>query len=239
MKKLSKYLFSSFWMFGFIFSGYLNGQVTREHSLLDAKSFDAKISTVSNAQLVDIRTPEEYEKGHLPEAVNTDWRSPDFEKKIQNLDKTMPVFVYCLSGGRSEAATAKMKAMGFQQIYELQGGIMKWRGANLPEVSSVHEQAKGMSVNDFQALLNSEKPVLIDFYADWCAPCQKMKPWLEEISVEMPDKVKVIRINVDENQALCKSMGIEGLPVLQLYKDKTMTWSHTGKIEKEAVLKQL
>ena len=66
-----------------------------------------------------------------------------------------------------------------------------------------------------------------------------MKPYLEEISKEMSDKVVVIRINADENKSLCKELKIDGLPVLQLYKGQQLTWSNTGYIEKADVVKKI
>jgi thioredoxin len=116
---------------------------------------------------------------------------------------------------------------------------MKWRGANLPETTDNAVVSNGMSKQQFDALLISDKLVLIDFYADWCAPCNKMKPYLEEISNDMADKVVVIRINADDNKALCKELKIDALPVLQLYKNKTLSWTNTGFIEKAEVVKQL
>jgi thioredoxin len=96
-----------------------------------------------------------------------------------------------------------------------------------------------MTKADFDALLNNEKTVLIDFYADWCAPCKKMKPYLEEISNEMQQSVSVVRINADDNQNLCKLLNIDALPVLQVYKNKSLVWKNEGFIEKEKVVKQL
>jgi thioredoxin len=96
-----------------------------------------------------------------------------------------------------------------------------------------------MTKGEFDALLNSDKLVLIDFYAEWCAPCKKMKPYLDEISKDMADKVVIIRINADDNQALCKELKIDVLPVLQLYKNKTLKWTNTGFIDKAEVVKQL
>ena len=132
-----------------------------------------------------------------------------------------------------------MRSDGFKTVYELNGGIMKWRGANLPETTDNTTATNGMTKQQFEALLNSDKLVLIDFYADWCAPCKKMKPYLEKISKDMADKVFVIRINADDNQSLCKELGIDALPVLQLYKNKTLIWTNTGFIEKAEVVKQL
>ncbi|MEI7527044.1 MAG: thioredoxin domain-containing protein, partial [Mariniphaga sp.] len=73
----------------------------------------------------------------------------------------------------------------------------------------------------------------------WCDPCKKMKPYLEEITKEMGDKVLVQRINVDDNQAICKILKIDALPVLQLYKNSIVVWSNKGFIEKAAVVKAI
>lgn len=131
-----------------------------------------------------------------------------------------------------------MRSDGFKQVYELAGGIMKWRAADLPE-STNNSASAGMSREQFDALLNTDKTVLIDFYADWCGPCKKMKPYLEEISNDMKNTVLVVRINADDNQALCRNLKIDALPVLQIYKHKTLVWNNSGYIDKDGVLQQL
>jgi thioredoxin len=217
-------------------SSCLNGQNARYE--LDATEFAGKIKELPAATILDVRTPQEFNKGHLPDAINIDWYDNDFQKQIALLDKSGPVFVYCLSGARSAAAARLMRSQGFNTVYELSGGMMKWRAANLPETTSGNP-SKGMSKQEFDALLESDKSVLIDFYADWCAPCKKMKPYLDEISKEMADQVVVIRINADDNQQLCKILKVDTLPVLQLYKNKSLVWTNTGFISKEEVVKQI
>jgi thioredoxin 1 len=71
------------------------------------------------------------------------------------------------------------------------------------------------------------------------ALAKKMKPYLDEISKDMADKVVLIRINADDNQALCKELKIDALPVLQFYKNKNLTWINEGFIEKAQVVKKL
>lgn len=212
---------------------YLQSQTS--NSSLNAQEFSDKIKRSSDASIVDVRTPEEFDKGHLVNAKNVDWNGDNFETDIEALDKNKPVFVYCLSGGRSSSAVNKMHALGFTEIYELKGGIMKWRAANLPEEAKI--KSAGMTTAQFENLITSEKLVLVDFYADWCAPCKKMKPYLEEISNEMHDKVMVIRINADENQEICSMLKIDALPVLQLYKAKQQVWNNEGFISKDDVVK--
>jgi thioredoxin len=206
---------------------------------LSAIEFAEKLKEMSTATIIDVRTIDEFSKGHLANALNYDWNENEFDKQIAPLDKSKPVFIYCLSGGRSSSAASKMRSEGFKTVYELDGGIMKWRGANLPETTGNTVMSNGMSREEFDALLNSDKLVLIDFYAEWCAPCKKMKPYLDEISKDMADKVVIIRINADDNQALCKELKIDELPVLQLYKNKVLTWTNTGFMNKADIVKKL
>lgn len=206
---------------------------------LSAKSFAEKIQETPNGTIVDVRTPVEFSSGHLENALNYDWNGSEFNQQIATLDKSKPVFVYCLSGGRSSAAADKMRSAGFKEVYELEGGIMQWRSEDLPETTNNRVSSPGMSEEAFRALLNSDKLILIDFYADWCVPCKKMEPYLNEISTELKNSVTVVRINVEENQDLCKKMGISSIPVLQIYKNKKMTWTTTGLVEKEEVMKHL
>lgn len=236
---MHKYFLTFLTATSILFNSCTNGQTQTTNTNLSATEFSDKIKQLPTSHVVDVRTPEEFEKGHLQNAKNYDWNGNDFQKQISTLDKSKPVFVYCLSGGRSSSAANQMRSDGFKEVYELSGGIMKWRAANLPETTANTTASTGMSKQQFDALTNSDKLVLIDFYADWCAPCKKMKPYLDEISKDMADKVVVIRINADDNQQLCKDLKIDALPVLQLYKNKTMTWTNTGFIDKAEVVKQL
>lgn len=221
----------------FSLSSCSNGQNTKYN--LSATEFDSQLKSNSSAPLIDVRTPDEFSKGHLQNSINIDWNGNSFDTEIAKLDKSKPVFVYCLSGGRSGQAAAKMRENGFKEVYELQGGIMKWRGANLPETTSTVMLSMGMSRQHYDSLLISNKLVLIDFYADWCAPCKKMKPYLEEISKQMDSTVTVIRINADDNKSLMKALSIDELPTVLIYKKETMIWRHSGYTAKEDVVAQL
>ena len=106
-----------------------------------------------------------------------------------------------------------MRSDGFKEVYELEGGIIKWRAKNLAETTENKTMPAGYLLEDFQKLIQSDKLVLIDFYADWCEPCLRMKPFLEELTLEQASTLKIIRINADDNQALLKSLNIEGLPL--------------------------
>lgn len=212
---------------------------------LTATEFAEKMKEIPDAIVLDVRTPNEFAGGHLAHAVNVNWDGNDFHNEIGKLDKAKPVFVYCLSGARSAAAANEMRSNGFKEVYEMSGGIMKWRAANLPletvatTAAAESTASNGMTKAQFDALVNSDKVVLVDFYADWCQPCKKMEPYLNEISKEMADKVEVVRINADDNSQLCRELKVDALPYLHVYKNNKLTWSNMGFIGKEEVVKQL
>ncbi|PPL01364.1 thioredoxin [Parapedobacter indicus] len=214
--------------------GCTGRQTQQESSRLSATDFSEKISETENALILDVRTPEEFEKGHLENAVNIDWKGSDFDRNVSKFEPSTPVFVYCLSGGRSKAAADHLKEIGFENITELAGGMMEWRANNLPETAPVTTE-NGMSFAQYQTLLNSDKLVLVDFYADWCEPCKKMEPYLKKIANEMADKVTLVRIDADENQQLCKTLDVSALPVLKLYENQEITWEHEGYIDEQGV----
>ncbi|MDW5287902.1 thioredoxin domain-containing protein [Formosa sp. PL04] len=207
-------------------------------STLTPEEFANMINKNPELIVIDVRTPKEFATGHLDNAINYDWKSDNFQNQIINLDKSKEVLVYCFSGARSAKAATKMRSEGFVSVMELNGGMINWRSKSLPEVGG-EVASSGMSKQDFTDLLNSDKLILVDFYADWCAPCKKMEPYLKEIANDMKATVEVIRIDADKNKELCKTLGVDALPVLQLYKNKALIWDHSGFIEKEAVVKQL
>lgn len=77
-------------------------------------------------QLVDVRTPEEFEAGHIETAINYNVNGADFDKEVAGLDKSKPVLLYCKMGGRSARAAKKLQEMGFSTIYDLEGGYTAW-----------------------------------------------------------------------------------------------------------------
>lgn len=85
-----------------------------------------KIITDPNIILIDVRTADEFQGGHIPQALNIDVQSPQFDSLISKLDKKKPVAVYCRSGGRSKSAAKKITEKGFK-VYELNKGVMNWQ----------------------------------------------------------------------------------------------------------------
>lgn len=77
-------------------------------------------------QLVDVRTLKEFNEQHIETAVNLNVDDADFVQKIQSLDKSKPVYLYCRSGKRSSKASKKLDSLGFQKVYDLEGGMNSW-----------------------------------------------------------------------------------------------------------------
>lgn len=85
-----------------------------------------------------------------------------------------------------------------------------------------------MGKSSFSKLIESEKPLLIDFYADWCGPCKALAPVIQELKETMGDRARVIKINVDKNQALSQKLNIAGIPALMIYQNGELKWQASG-----------
>jgi thioredoxin 1 len=205
----------------------------QEKKLLSAVEFKEFLAEDS-IQLVDVRTPEEFSTGHIDGALNLDWNGSEFSKQASTLDKNQTVMLYCLGGGRSAKAADWFIENGFIRVLELEGGMMNWRSNGFPEIQ-VSTIDNGMSRIDFDQLIRTKALVLVDFYAEWCAPCQKMKPDLEKINQSNNERLKVVRLDVDQHKALTTELGISALPVLHLYKSGELVWSHKGYIDKSGM----
>src|SRR5688500_14718073 len=91
----------------------------------------------------------------------------------------------------------------------------------------------------FQELIQSENPVLVDFYADWCGPCKAMAPVLSDVAKAVDGKARVVKINIDTNQDASRAYGITGVPTFIVFKKGKILWRHSGMIDKNSLLKVL
>lgn len=99
---------------------------SQDSQMLSAREFEAAVSE-NNVQLVDVRTPGEFQRGHIQGAINIDVKNQrTFRSSFEKLDKSQPVYIYCYRGPRSRHASKLLKGMGFEQVYDLQGGYLSW-----------------------------------------------------------------------------------------------------------------
>jgi len=83
-------------------------------------------------------------------------------------------------------------------------------------------------MSKFSEIINSDKPVLVDFYADWCGPCKMQAPILKQLSTEIEGKAKILKVDVDKNQAAAAKYGIRSIPTLVLFKKGKIVWQQAG-----------
>ena len=87
-----------------------------------------------------------------------------------------------------------------------------------------------------EEVLNSDKPVIIDFYADWCGPCKMMSPIIDSIAEELGDKVKVGKVNTDENMNLAQKFSIMSIPTIMIFKDGNVKKTFIGVTDKKEII---
>jgi thioredoxin len=204
---------------------------------VSATEFQSQLSSSDDKQIIDVRTLDEYNNGHIEGAILADISSNLFQEVATKLDKDKPVFVYCLSGGRSSAAANQLKEMGFKSITNLSGGMLAWQSANLPVSTQegVAKRTEGMTVADFDNQIKGKKLVIVDYNATWCGPCKQLSPVLEAWIKAQNGQVELIKIDVDENQELAKAKQIESIPYLEFYKDGKMIDKQIGMSEAKAM----
>jgi thioredoxin len=230
MKKLFTYLLLS------TILASCKGQTKENVQTIDAKTFAEKLKTTNKPQLVDVRTPQEYAGGYIENATNVNWNGNDFETKVAKYDKTKPIFVYCKVGGRSGQAAKKLAEMGFTTIYNLDGGMMKWSASGLDKPS---DKIIGICDQEYGELIKSDKKVIVNFYAEWCAPCKKMTPYILKMQEELKGKINLVRFDADQNKTIINYLKIDGLPVIIVYEDGKEVWRNVGYTAEEELRKHL
>lgn len=185
--------------------------------------------------LIDVRTEKEFQTTHLKNAINIDWTDQDnFEKIASNLPNDKQIYVYCKSGGRSAQAAKKLTELGYD-VYDIEGGILTWTADSLPTVETKLDSNKGLSLKEYTDSIQNNEVVLVYFSAIWCGPCKELAPIIENIAKEKQDKIKVIKIDVDQDEDLAISLGIKNIPTLYIYKNGKKTWSSIGLVTQEVI----
>lgn len=206
-------LLSIIWM-----STACNQSVAQGVQDLTTQQFEDNINKTDKRVLLDVRTPEEFAQYHLKGAINVNIFD-NFATNVESLqiDKESPVYVYCLAGSRSEKAANQLVKAGYKSVYNMSGGISTWIGEKRAIVSPENATKIGMSIDDFKKqTISNDSAVFVDFYAPWCAPCQKMKAFVPDMVKEYNGKLKVVMINYDQNTSLVQGLNIPTVPYLMI-----------------------
>lgn len=94
-----------------------------------------------------------------------------------------------------------------------------------------------IKMSNFNTIIQSEKPVLIDFFATWCGPCKMLGPILKEVKDSLGDRISIIKIDVDKNQQIASQYQVRGVPTMILFQNSKQLWRQSGVLNKEEIIK--
>ncbi len=203
-----------------LLSTLLVAAVSGHAQTVSADTFATQLKQSAQAQLIDVRTPDEFADGHLPNAVNINSLRPDFSQAIGQLDKSKPVFVYCMSGGRSKGAVETLRELGYTDVHELRGGYLKWASKMMPVAGVTHSTAKPeWPVARFDSLRQKQPLLMVDVYAPWCGPCKKMAPAIVKLQQELAGSATILKVNADTEKPFLAAYQVDELPTILIFRN--------------------
>jgi rhodanese-related sulfurtransferase/glutaredoxin len=189
--------------------------------------------------LLDVRTPEEVDKGFLTNASFINFYDESFLQKASWIKKNQPVYVYCHAGGRSFKASEMLIELGFKEVYNLVGGYSRWvEDGYLVEKGLKNIKApnsKFFSEEEVDGIFQSNQNVILAFKTPWCLPCKKLDAVLDSFSENKPNW-EVVKINMDNNKDLAKKYEVKSVPTLLFFKESKKISSHVGFINLEDLI---
>lgn len=221
-----KFLLLSF--FGLALTLVLHAQVVNPTEFQKGVSKEA-------VQVLDVRTPSEFKNGHLQNSLQADWNNQaEFKERIQYVDKSKPVYVYCAAGVRSKAAANWMRSNGFTAVTELEGGINAWNSEKKPTEGVA--AAKQITAEEFATMVSGKKNILVDFGAPWCPPCKSMEPVIAKLK---KDGLQIIQLDPTVQTEIASQLNIKSLPTFLVFKSGKESFRKAGVAGYEELKKAL
>lgn len=193
---------------------------------IPVQAFAAKINQQTNPQIIDVRTPEEFNINHINGAININMQKADYINSIKPLDKTKPVFIYAIQTSRPDVLAKQLTDLGYTEIYELQSGIAAWIGAGYPYFST---SKNTLTLKDYNKVITDNKLVLVDIGSKYCGICQKAKPILDSVKNEYGNAIKEVEIDVqDSPQLIAELKLVTSIPFVLIYNNGNIVLKRTG-----------
>ena len=196
----------------------------------DILSLD-KILNDTDIIILDVRTLEEINAGYITNSTFIDYYDKNFENKINLIDRSKKIYTLCKSGGRSVKAAEILSKNGFRNVYNLEGGFMRWKANKMPyDINLVNNDSSNtdlISEISLDSLIKNNTNTLIYISTKWCSPCKKMEPIIDKI-VDNNSSLKVIKIDLDANTYAQERFDVKSLPTLVLYENNSVVWHKNG-----------
>ena len=196
----------------------------------DILSLD-KILNDTDIIILDVRTSEEINAGYIPNSTFIDYYDKNFENKINLIDSSKKIYTLCKSGGRSVKAAEILSKNGFRNVYNLEGGFMRWKANKMPyDINLVNNDSSNsdlISEISLDSLIENNTNTLIYISTKWCSPCKKMEPIIDKL-VDNNSSLKVIKIDLDANAYAQERFNVKSLPALVLYENNSVVWHKNG-----------
>ena len=196
----------------------------------DILSLD-KILNDTDIIILDVRTSEEINAGYIPNSTFIDYYDKNFENKINLIDRSKKIYTLCKSGGRSVKAAEILSKNGFRNVYNLEGGFMRWKANKMPyDINLVNNDSSNtdlISEISLDSLIKNNTNTLIYISTKWCSPCKKMEPIIDKL-VDNNSSLKVIKIDLDANTYAQERFDVKSLPALVLYENNSVVWHKNG-----------
>ena len=190
-----------------------------------------KILNDTDIIILDVRTSEEINAGYIPNSTFIDYYDKNFENKINLIDRSKKIYTLCKSGGRSVKAAEILSKNGFRNVYNLEGGFMRWKANKMPyDINIVNNDSSNtdlISEISLDSLIKNNTNTLIYISTKWCSPCKKMEPIIDKL-VDNNSSLKVIKIDLDANTYAQERFDVKSLPALVLYENNSVVWHKNG-----------